>query len=554
MGDERQGPQDEEEIPLSHYSCPSIVNAPSCIVLPPINANFEIKPNMLSILPTFHGMASERPYDHIIEFDAICSTMHLGGLTLEGLKLRLFPFSLKDQACTWFHKLKPRSILSWADMQRVFLNAYYPHHRTTYMRDRLTKFFQEDNETFYDALERFKDIELGCPHHGLTKWLLCESFYNGLIIDDRRRLDNASGGNFLKKGPNASWDTCEEVATQSGQWDNHQRRRGGRDDHTTSRGRDSQAYGTRGRVDMEPRGRGVYDVSHIDKDDGVMNSKLERLEAKIDKKFEMLLQAQKGSEFVEEQVRAINSYQRPPRNDPYSTTYNPGWRNHPNFSWRDSGGSSNAHQGGSHSYGGNQGPNSSSFGPHGHGNTQFGGQNHYGQQASSYNSQDQGPSFGATHAYGGAPHDTQGFGQSSHSFGGANPTQNAPPGFQNRQAPQREPKKSHMDDILAALAQSHTSLTQSQAKTDQTLNILAQGQSSLAQCVGKLEVQMGQLAKELGARPHGALPTQPNQNRRHEQAKAITTLRSGRVYDNKVRMPKSSNSPLNVHDDMYAPT
>ncbi|KAM1321567.1 hypothetical protein ACFX2F_014628 [Malus domestica] len=24
-----------------------------------------------------------------------------------------------------------------------------------------------------------------------------------------------------------------------------------------------------------------------------------------------------------------------PRNDPYSNTYNPGWRNHPNFKWRE---------------------------------------------------------------------------------------------------------------------------------------------------------------------------------------------------------------------------
>ncbi|XP_021799895.1 uncharacterized protein LOC110744239 [Prunus avium] len=33
-----------------------------------------------------------------------------------------------------------------------------------------------------------------------------------------------------------------------------------------------------------------------------------------------------------EQVRQVNSFQRP-RNDPYSNSYNPGWRNHPNFSW-----------------------------------------------------------------------------------------------------------------------------------------------------------------------------------------------------------------------------
>ncbi|CAB4280604.1 unnamed protein product [Prunus armeniaca] len=33
-----------------------------------------------------------------------------------------------------------------------------------------------------------------------------------------------------------------------------------------------------------------------------------------------------------EQVHQVNSFQRP-RNDPYSNTYNPRWRNHSNFSW-----------------------------------------------------------------------------------------------------------------------------------------------------------------------------------------------------------------------------
>jgi hypothetical protein len=32
-----------------------------------------------------------------------------------------------------------------------------------------------------------------------------------------------------------------------------------------------------------------------------------------------------------EQVNAAFSHQG---NDPYSNTYNPGWRNHPNFSWK----------------------------------------------------------------------------------------------------------------------------------------------------------------------------------------------------------------------------
>ena len=32
-----------------------------------------------------------------------------------------------------------------------------------------------------------------------------------------------------------------------------------------------------------------------------------------------------------DQANAINTLNKP---NPYSQTYNPGWRNHPNFSWR----------------------------------------------------------------------------------------------------------------------------------------------------------------------------------------------------------------------------
>jgi hypothetical protein len=34
-----------------------------------------------------------------------------------------------------------------------------------------------------------------------------------------------------------------------------------------------------------------------------------------------------------EQVNAFNNFQKP-SSGPYSETYNPGWRNHPNFSWK----------------------------------------------------------------------------------------------------------------------------------------------------------------------------------------------------------------------------
>jgi len=38
-------------------------------------------------------------------------------------------------------------------------------------------------------------------------------------------------------------------------------------------------------------------------------------------------------ECLHEQAHALNSFQRPNHNS-YSQTYNPGWRDHPNFSWK----------------------------------------------------------------------------------------------------------------------------------------------------------------------------------------------------------------------------
>jgi len=39
------------------------------------------------------------------------------------------------------------------------------------------------------------------------------------------------------------------------------------------------------------------------------------------------------AEYLPEQVNAFNDY-RKPTSGPFAETYNPGWRNHPNFSWK----------------------------------------------------------------------------------------------------------------------------------------------------------------------------------------------------------------------------
>jgi len=50
----------------------------------------------------------------------------------------------------------------------------------------------------------------------------------------------------------------------------------------------------------------------------------------------LTLNCQVGSPFAQDanEVNYINNFNPRPTNDPYSNTYNPGWRNHPNFSYK----------------------------------------------------------------------------------------------------------------------------------------------------------------------------------------------------------------------------
>ncbi|RVW21411.1 hypothetical protein CK203_110721 [Vitis vinifera] len=84
---------------------PPRMSAPSCIVPP--TEQIVIRPHIVSLLPTFHEMESENPYAHIKEFEEACNTFQEGGASINLMKVKLFPFTLKDKAKDqWLEKGK----------------------------------------------------------------------------------------------------------------------------------------------------------------------------------------------------------------------------------------------------------------------------------------------------------------------------------------------------------------------------------------------------------------------------------------------------------------
>lgn len=71
--------------------------------LPNINGNFEIKPQIIQMLPSFYGLESENPYKHIDAFLEVLSTFSLPNISDDAIRIRLFNFSLKDKAKEWLN-------------------------------------------------------------------------------------------------------------------------------------------------------------------------------------------------------------------------------------------------------------------------------------------------------------------------------------------------------------------------------------------------------------------------------------------------------------------
>ncbi|KAL5559991.1 hypothetical protein UlMin_036202 [Ulmus minor] len=103
---------------LLEYFSPISANSPSCIVLPETNAtHFELKPSIIQLLPSFYGLEREDPYMHVKEFLEICSTFRFQKFSDESVRLRLFPFSLKDKAKAWLNTLPARTITNWDQLE-----------------------------------------------------------------------------------------------------------------------------------------------------------------------------------------------------------------------------------------------------------------------------------------------------------------------------------------------------------------------------------------------------------------------------------------------------
>ncbi|KAK5803030.1 hypothetical protein PVK06_030670 [Gossypium arboreum] len=204
------------------YAKPSLSGTESSIVRPAVAANtFELEPNTIQMIQQFvqfDGLQEEDPNAHLANFLEFCDTFKINGISNDAIRLRLFPFSLRNKSKQWLNSLPRWSITTWEQMTEKFLLKYFPPAKTAKLRNDIFSFVQIDLEILYDSWERYKDLLRRCPHHGLPLWLQVQTFYNDVNPSTIQMIDAAAGGTINNKTPEEAYEFIEEMSLNNYQW------------------------------------------------------------------------------------------------------------------------------------------------------------------------------------------------------------------------------------------------------------------------------------------------------------------------------------------------
>ncbi|XP_026383697.1 uncharacterized protein LOC113279210 [Papaver somniferum] len=258
---------------LKDLTSPSFDQQKLCVNL---EDSIELKSQLIHWLPKFKGLPGDDPNRHLLLFHHRLTSLKPTGTDQGRALLIAFPFSLIDSAEKWFYGLPPG----------------------TTIRKAISGIEQITGETLYDYWEQYKKSLASCQHHQISEQLIVQYFYDGLLQSERNIIDASSGGALTNKTIDEATELIDNMAANT------------------------QQFNTRG-MSMSRKVNEVTSSPHLEHMIGNMEKMIQQMASVIIPSYEE----------EAEQVNAIFPNQQRQRYDPYSNTYNPGWKDHPNFSY-----------------------------------------------------------------------------------------------------------------------------------------------------------------------------------------------------------------------------
>ena len=141
----------------------------------------------------FYGNESETVVAHLTKLNDIATLFTNDEKIHYYYILKLFPFSLKGDAKTWFNSLDPGCVHSPQDMICYFSAKYFPAHKKQATLQEIYNFAQTEEESLPQAWGRLLQLLNALPDHPLEMHDILDVFYNGLTDASRDHLDSCVG-------------------------------------------------------------------------------------------------------------------------------------------------------------------------------------------------------------------------------------------------------------------------------------------------------------------------------------------------------------------------
>ena len=142
----------------------------------------------------------------------MANTVKLNGLRPEVIKLQLFPFSLRDVAATWFDSLLVGLVNTWEELVEAYMSVFFPPALTVVRRGEIIVFKQGEEESIYNAWERFKRLQKRCPMHGIDLTTQMDIFYHVMNYPSKGIIDASCCGAFKRRNAKEVRQLIEDLA------------------------------------------------------------------------------------------------------------------------------------------------------------------------------------------------------------------------------------------------------------------------------------------------------------------------------------------------------
>src|SRR6187399_2244401 len=157
--------------------------------------DFSVDPELITLVKSdpFHGYESETVVAHLTKLNDI-ATLFTNEETIRYYYIiKLFPFSLKGDAKTWFNSLDPGCVRIPQDMMYYFSAKYFPAHKKQAALREIYNSVQIEEQSLPQAWGRLLRLLNALPDHPLKKNEILDIFYNGLTDASRDHLDSCAG-------------------------------------------------------------------------------------------------------------------------------------------------------------------------------------------------------------------------------------------------------------------------------------------------------------------------------------------------------------------------